>query len=93
MVIEILSNWDQVFEQMRRMQAAGLIDGFMLEDAAAPQSSKPSFYSFSSRQELDVMAEVLPGVLPKYRNFAIEKGATEVIGGKFYKVLKIRASV
>ncbi len=96
MVIETLSNWEQLFEQLRRMQAAGLVDGFTLEFLSPngkPSPTKPSIYSFSSRTELEFMAEGLPTVMPPFRSFAIENGGTEEVRGKSYRILQVTASL
>jgi hypothetical protein len=91
MVIEVLVGWGRVFEQLRKMYAADLIDGFSLEypsNTPSKLSMRTSFYTLSSSRELDMIGDELPRTFPEFCEFAIEK-SEETIGGRKFRTLKV----
>lgn len=93
MVLVKMDTWKQVFNEIDKMCAGELIDAIRIVYVSSLTGRNLSqlepVRSPSARADL---AENLPGTLPRFTHFELERGDDEVLLGETLRVLIVRAS-
>ncbi len=90
MVIDKIDSWKSILRMLKEMLYGDFIDAFTVE-FIEPHSGSPmmSFYSLSSIKELELVAEVLPSILPPAKGFELQSSEVVNIGPRTFRVAKI----
>ncbi len=90
MVIDKTDSWASIVQMLKEMLYGDFIDAFIVE-FIEPHSGSPkiSFYSLSCMKELELVAEVLPSILPPAKGFELQSNEVVKIGPRTFRVAKI----